>query len=95
MFRMTLVRIMLLFSLLVSMSVRAEVKIKMEGMSVIGNKESPQLLYIVPWKSPRIPEIDKLMISSRFFDEALMPIEREVVIRKELYRRSRQNIYNR
>lgn len=87
-------RIMLLFFLLVSMTVGAEEKIKMEGMSVIGNKESPNLLYIVPWKSPKIPDVEELVISSKLFDEALMPVDREIFIRKELYRRSKIDIYN-
>ena len=51
-------RYTLLLPILVAMPLGAEEAIKMEGMSVIGNKESPNLLYIVPWKSPEIPDID-------------------------------------
>jgi len=86
---------MLLLPLLVSMSLKAEETIKMEGMSVIGNKESPNLLYIVPWKSPKMPDMEEPLISSRIFGEALEPVKRDVLIRKELYRDARRQIYNR
>lgn len=95
MFFRSFYRISLLLLLLVSMSLKAEDAIKMEGMSVIGNKESPNLLYIVPWKSPKMPDMEEPLISSRIFGEALEPVERDVLIRKELYRDARQQIYNR
>jgi len=87
-------RYTLLLPILVAMPLGAEEAIKMEGMSVIGNKESPNLLYIVPWKSPEIPDIDEPDISSRLFTEALRPVEREVLIRCELFREARQKMYN-
>ena len=88
-------RLMLLMVLLVATPLRAEDTIKMEGMSVIGNKESPNLLYIVPWKSPKIPDLNEPMISSRLFNEALKPVEREELIRRELYREAKQSIHGR
>ena len=88
-------QVVLLLPLLVSVPLKAEETIKMDGMSVIGNKESPNLLYIVPWKSPKMPDMEEPLISSRIFGEALEPVEREVLIRKELYRDARRQIYNR
>lgn len=88
-------RIVLLLSLLISMPLKADETIRMEGMSVIGNKESPNLLYIVPWKSPKMPDMEDPLISSRIFGEALEPVEREVLIREKLYRDARREIYNR
>ena len=88
-------RIVLSLLLLISLPLKAEEAIKMEGMSVIGNKESPNLLYIVPWKSPKMPDMEEPLISSRIFGEALEPVEREVLIREELYRDARRKIYNR
>ena len=88
-------QITILLALLVSAPLKAEESIKMEGMSVIGNKESPNLLYIVPWKSPKMPDMEEPLISSRIFGQALEPVEREVLIRRELYRDARQQIYNR
>ena len=87
--------IVLLPGLLFSATLKADEPIKMEGMSVIGNKESPNLLYIVPWKSPKPPGMEEPMISSRLFNEALEPVEREVLVRKEIYREARQSIHNR
>lgn len=88
-------QVVLLLPLLISVPLKAEETIKMDGMSVIGNKESPNLLYIVPWKSPKMPDMEEPLISSRIFGEALEPVEREVLIRKELYRDARRQIYNR
>jgi hypothetical protein len=42
-----------------------------------------------------MPDIEEPLISSRIFGEALEPVEREVLIRKELYRDARQQMYNR
>lgn len=93
--RNTLIHVVIFWFLMTPVTLMAKEKLKMEGMSVIGNKESPNLLYIVPWKSPRIPNVEELVISSRLFDEALMPVDREVIIRKELYRQAKKDIYNR
>lgn len=90
-----LIRIAPLVVLLFSITLKAEEVIKMEGMSVIGNKESPNLLYIVPWKSPKMPNMDEVMFSSRLYNEALKPVVREVLIRKKLYREIKREIYNR
>ncbi|MDH5611423.1 MAG: hypothetical protein OEY66_03070 [Gammaproteobacteria bacterium] len=90
--RLILNLFMLFFFLIISMNLCAEENIKMQGMSVIGNKESPNLLYIVPWKAPKFTDMDDQLISSRLFDEALMPVDRQVFIRKELYQRARQDI---
>lgn len=87
-------RLTLLFAMFVAMPVMAEETIRMEGMSVIGNKESPNLLYIVPWKSPKLPDMEGPLVLSRIVDQALQPVSREVLIREELYREARQQIYN-
>jgi len=90
----TLIRSILLLASLFSLPLLAEEAINMEGMSVIGNKESPNLLYIVPWKSSKMPDLENPMISSRLFDEALEPVEREELVRRKLYREARQNLRN-
>lgn len=90
-----LIRLTPLLLSLVAIPLQAEDAIKMEGMSVIGNKESPNLLYIVPWKSPKLPDLHEPMISSRLFNEALKPVEREELVRKELYREAKQKIHGR
>ncbi len=88
-------RFTLLLALLVSMPLLAEETIKMDGMSVIGNKESPNLLYIVRWKSPKIPDMEGPMILSRIFNKALEPVERETLLREERYREAKQLINDR
>lgn len=87
--------IALLFALLITVPLKAEEVIKMEGMSVIGNKESPNLLYIVPWKSPKMPDMDEIMFTSRLYNEALKPVNRAVLIRKKLYRDAKRKIHSR
>jgi hypothetical protein len=85
----------LLFSLIYSMASKAEESINMDGMSVIGNKESPNLLYIVRWKSPAMLDMEEPTILTRIFNEALAPVEREVLIREESYRKARHMIRGR
>lgn len=88
-------RSMVFLILLASVSLNAKELIKMEGMSVVGNKESPNLLYIVPWKSPKTPEMDELKMSSRLFDEALTQVDRDGLVREGVYWHVKQKISNR
>lgn len=62
----------------------AEERIDMKGISIIGNKELPNVLYIVPWKSPDLPDMNEPTLTS-LIDAALEPLNRETVLRKELY----------
>ena len=61
----------------------SEDRIKMEGTSIIGNKELPKMLYIVPWKNSELPEISTPPIKS-LVEDALAPIERET-FKRQLY----------
>ncbi len=65
-------------------SVKAEERIDMEGISIIGNKELPNVLYIVPWKTPELPDMTELPLST-LINNALVPIERQSVLREEQY----------
>ena len=47
----------------------------MEGTEIIGNKELPRVLYIVPWKSVEKFEIESPPITS-IMDQPLTRIER-------------------
>ena len=67
--------IILLMVMLSYPKVQAQERLEMEGTSVIGNKELPKVLYIVPWKSPEplaltAPEINSVM------DEVATPVNR-------------------
>lgn len=62
----------------------AEDRINLEGISIIGNKELPKMLYIVPWKTSELPELNAPPIES-LIDEALAPIDRDNFKRKIRY----------
>ena len=86
--------LLLLIALVSTPAIAAE-DLNMEGMSVIGNKESPNLIYIVRWKSPEILNLEDPLISARIFNDALEPVNRETLIRKELYRQAKRTLHNR
>ncbi|QWV92901.1 hypothetical protein KP004_17270 [Geomonas oryzisoli] len=49
------------------------------GMSVLGNKEAPMSLVIVPWKSSELGAEASL---ARTLDERATPVDREVLLRE-------------
>ena len=56
----------------------------MEGLAIIGNKELPKVLYIVPWKSVERFDIASPPIVS-IMDQKLTPIDRASFKRKIHY----------
>jgi hypothetical protein len=54
----------------------------LSGMSVLGNRETPKALVIVPWKSSQIG--DSLGISA-MLDEGRQPVDRDVFLRALRY----------
>ena len=84
----TLFVLAMLFSQ-ISVQAQAQDRLEMDGTSIIGNKELPKVLYIVPWKSPEplalsAPEISSVM------DEVAMPVNRSGFRRQIQYH---QGIY--
>jgi len=63
-----------------SFTVAAE-KMDMDGMSVIGNRELPKALFIVPWKDPKAELTPERPVNS-LVDEALQPVDPDVFRRK-------------
>lgn len=61
--------------LLTCSALTAQERLDMEGTSIIGNKELPNVLYIVPWKSARSIALESPPFDS-VLDEVLKPIER-------------------
>jgi len=61
-------------------------RIDMQGTSIIGNKEQPNVLYILPWKTADLPEMVELPLSSLISD-ALQPIDRRTVLRQQKYQK--------
>lgn len=62
----------------------AEDRIELESISIIGNKELPKMLYIVPWKTSELPDMNAPPIES-LIDEALAPVDRDSFKRKIRY----------
>ncbi|WP_295802597.1 hypothetical protein [uncultured Microbulbifer sp.] len=63
-----------------------EVK-QLSGISIIGNKEAPKSLYIVPWKSSEVGVESGL--NSSLLDPTLQPLDKEVFMRElEFYQLS-------
>lgn len=52
----------------------------LSGISVVGNKEAPKSLYIVPWKSSEIGI--ETSLTSGLMDESLRPVDKEVFQRQ-------------
>ena len=60
---------------------QAEQRLEMEGAAIFGNKESPNVLYVVPWRQAKQltgmvpPEMSTM-------DELLVPLDRDVFRRR-------------
>lgn len=52
----------------------------LSGISIVGNKEAPKSLFIVPWKSSDLG--DQTELSSRLLNEKLEPVDKEVFARE-------------
>lgn len=57
---------------------------ELDGISVIGNRELPKALVIVPWKAPEPGELDGSPLQS-LLDEVLGPVDKDVHKRKVSY----------
>jgi len=56
----------------------------LEGTQIIGSRELPKVLYIVPWKPPESGDLVKMPVDS-LLDEALAPVDRDVFRRQVQY----------
>lgn len=70
--------------LMSALHLQAEERIELQGTAIIGNQELPKVLYIVPWKSSELPQLNEPPLES-LVDEALSPIDREVFRRQSMY----------
>ena len=57
---------------------------ELEGIEVIGNRELPKALVIVPWKAPEPGNLDGSPLQS-LIDEVLGPVDKDVHKRKVSY----------
>ncbi len=76
--------ILAIFAISMSATIDAQERLEMEGTEIIGNKELPRVLYIVPWKSVERFEIQSPPIES-IMTQKLTPIERAAFRRKIHY----------
>ena len=71
----------LLLLLALASTGQAEQRLDMEGAAIFGNKESPNVLYVVPWRQAKQltgmvpPEMSTM-------DELLVPLDRDVFRRR-------------
>jgi hypothetical protein len=62
----------------------AQDKADIDRTQIIGNRELPKVLYIVPWKKPLPGQLSGRPVKS-VLDEALSPVDREVFKRQVNY----------
>lgn len=65
-------------------AVFAEDKIEVDSSKIIGNRELPKVLYIVPWKKPTPGDLSGRPLVS-VLDEAMAPVDRDVFRRQVKY----------
>jgi len=63
---------------------QAEDRASLDTTQVIGSRELPKVLYIVPWKPPLPGELVGRPVES-LLDEALAPVDRDVFRRQVVY----------
>jgi hypothetical protein len=62
----------------------AEDRATIDRTQIIGNRELPKVLYIVPWKKPGPGDLSGIPAES-VLDEALAPLDRDVFRRQVRY----------
>lgn len=82
---------MALAGMLISSSSQAQDRVELQGTAIIGNRELPKILYIVPWKKPNA---DNLMGNpvGNLLRDALAIVDPDVFLREvEYYKRIKGN----
>ena len=67
------------FAIAENKKVDSEVK-ELSGISIIGNKETPKSLYIVPWQNSEVGVATSL--NSGLLDDSMRPVDKEVFLRE-------------
>lgn len=76
--------IVALTTLLVASTALAQDRADIDRTQIIGNRELPKVLYIVPWKKPLPGALAGRPLAS-VLDEALAPVDRDVFVRQVNY----------
>lgn len=82
-------RIAALLSCLAVSVANAEDRADLEGTQILGSRELPKVLVIVPWKPPLTGDLVGRPVAS-LLDEALAPVDRDVFRRQVQYHSSLQ-----
>ncbi len=82
--KLPVIRTLAIFALTGLTQLAAQDRLELEGTAIIGNKELPNILYIVPWKSVQRFEISTPPIVS-ILEQKLTPIDRASFKRKIHY----------
>ena len=60
---------------------KVDVEVKeLSGISIIGNKEAPKSLYIVPWQNSEVGVATSL--NSGLLDDSMRPVDKDVFMRE-------------
>lgn len=78
-----------LLSCLAVMVAQAEDRADLEGTQILGSRELPKVLVIVPWKPPLPGDLVGRPVAS-LLDEALAPVDRDVFRRQIQYHATTQ-----
>ncbi len=73
-----------LLALPVALPAAAQDRADLDRSQIIGNRELPKVLYIVPWKKPMPGDLAGRPLQS-VIDEALAPVDRDVFRRQVHY----------
>jgi hypothetical protein len=82
--KLTPLRAAVLTTLLGAAAAHAQDRADIDRTQIIGNRELPKVLYIVPWKKPLPGTLQGRPVQS-VLDEALAPVDREVFRRQVGY----------
>lgn len=77
-------RLALLCVAALAASANAQDRAEIDPTKIVGNRELPKVLYIVPWKKPMPGQLTGKPVAS-VLDEVLAPVDREVFRRQVDY----------
>ena len=77
-------RLLVLTTIVVACTAFAQDRADIDRTQIIGNRELPKVLYIVPWKKPLPGALAGRPLQS-VLDEALAPVDRDVFRRQVNY----------
>ena len=80
-----ILNMVLVWLMLLTVAIAEEKKVdtdvkELSGISIIGNKEAPKSLYIVPWQNSEVGVATSL--SSGLLDDSMRPVDKEVFLRE-------------